>query len=347
MSNAKNKSKARTPSSASGNVSRAIRLFSAFNLNEQDTTSTFGHHNPLSSTRYHFSARTPHEHRPIPASSSSHELKPKPQSQLNVQKSKSVGNFQAVSLLEGSSKAGHASQQESMEEIVQNVIYAFTGIEGKLLKKDVIVGGLKIDPKARQISLKHSAKALHLAEIAYYHDQVQSFTDTSSGRSPLGLVGQGLVTALRQELTQYYGMVAMLQEQLNQHRHAVASGHESICGPLTMLKLEVWIREPSVRLQWMANIAEACQEKKGGALATEIYRFKHNGNSRVKALVRDLLIAACTPLQYMLGRWLIQGEINDPHSEFFIEVLPEVGTDRLWNDKYRVRESMLPCFISK
>lgn len=113
------------------------------------------------------------------------------------------------------------------------------------------------------------------------------------------------------------------------------------------MKIEILMAEPSLRLQWLAKIAAACEEKKGGALATEIYSFKYDGNSRMKSLVHDLLVAVSTPLQYMLAKWLIEGEINDPHSEFFIEVLPEVGTDRLWNDKYRVRESMLPCFISK
>lgn len=103
---------------------------------------------------------------------------------------------------------------------------------------------------------------------------------------------------------------------------------------------------PSIRLRFLVDIAQSCQEKKGGALATKIYAFRFNGNTKKKAIVHKLLVAVCTPLQYMLGKWLIEGEINDPHAEFFIEVLPEVGTDRLWNDKYRVRESMLPCFIS-
>lgn len=105
--------------------------------------------------------------------------------------------------------------------------------------------------------------------------------------------------------------------------------------------------EPRERLKWLTDIAEACQEKKGGALATQIFAFKNDGNTKRKALVHDLLVAVSSPLQYMLSKWLIEGEINDPHSEFFIEVLPEVGTDRLWNDKYRVREAMLPCFISE
>lgn len=116
---------------------------------------------------------------------------------------------------------------------------------------------------------------------------------------------------------------------------------------LTFRKIELWIREPSTRLQWLSIISEACQEKKGGALATEIFRFKHNGDKAVQTLVHDLLVAVCAPMQYMLSKWLLEGEINDPHSEFFIEILPEVGTDRLWSDKYRVRESMLPSFISR
>lgn len=141
--------------------------------------------------------------------------------------------------------------------------------------------------------------------------------------------------------------------QLNRQRRVSANtgtGDSQIIPPyerLTLLKIEVWVRGPMMRLQWLTTISEACQEKKGGALATEIFQFQHNGNPTVRLLVHDLLVAVCAPMQYMLSKWLLEGEINDPHSEFFIEVLPEVGTDRLWSDKYRVRESMLPSFISR
>lgn len=111
---------------------------------------------------------------------------------------------------------------DCVEELVQNIIYAFTGTEGKYLKRDIIVGGLKFDPKVRLQNAKHNGMLLRLAEIAYYHDQVQSFTDPSTGRSPIGLLGQGLVTALKHELTSYYGIVAMLQEQVS---HLLACLH--------------------------------------------------------------------------------------------------------------------------
>lgn len=113
------------------------------------------------------------------------------------------------------------------------------------------------------------------------------------------------------------------------------------------MKVLIWAAEPLHRLQWLATIADTCQEKKGGALATAVSSYQHNGDPGVKALVHELLLAVCGPLQYMLSKWLLEGEIYDPHSEFFIEILPEVGPDRLWSDKYRVREAMLPSFISK
>lgn len=43
---------------------------------------------------------------------------------------------------------------------------------------------------------------------------MQSYTDPKNGICALGLMGQGFITALRNELTKYYGMVAMLQEQV-------------------------------------------------------------------------------------------------------------------------------------
>ena len=49
----------------------------------------------------------------------------------------------------------------------------------------------------------------------------------------------------------------------------------------------------------------------------------------------------------MLSYWLLDGEIKDPHNEFFIEEIKEVSSDRLWHHKYRIVHSRLPSFISK
>lgn len=241
-------------------------------------------------------------------------------------------------------EASRSDATQLTDDLVQDVIYSFTGVQGKYLKKDIIAGGFKLDPKSRHLNIMNAGMILRLGELGYYHDQVQSFTNPKSGRGPLGLLGQGLVTALKAELTQYYGMVASLQEQVNRQRRswdAIASDQVSL------FKLMLWAAEPLFRLQWLVEVAEACQEKKGGALASALATFQLTCDPRVETLVHELMVAVCGPLQYMLSKWLLEGEIDDPHSEFFIEILPEVGPDRLWSDKYRVRESMLPSFISR
>ncbi|XP_036317961.1 gamma-tubulin complex component 3 [Rhagoletis pomonella] len=244
-------------------------------------------------------------------------------------------------------------QHNLNDDIVQNIIYAFTGIQGKYLKKDVISGRFKLDSKAKTLSVVQAGMLLRLSELGYFHDLVQSYTDTKSGLCPLGLMGQGFVSALKNELTRYYGMVATLQEQLNRQRdfehNTILKGNSIVPmrhEQLTLMKILVWSVDALKRLKWLATIAEACQEKKGGALASTVHSFLNNGNPTVKSLVRELLLAICGPLYQMLSHWLLEGEINDPHGEFFIECLAEVGPDRLWHDKYRVRTSMLPNFVS-
>lgn len=153
----------------------------------------------------------------LPSSSSLHNLGAQQMSSLKVQKSRSMGSFRQAIPENGTHRSSrHESHavDDNMDEIVQNVVYALTGSESKYYKKDVPGGGLKVNPKTR-IRARMYAMLSRLGEPSYYLERIISFTDSSSGQSPLGLLGQGLVTALKQELTRYYGMVALLQEQVS------------------------------------------------------------------------------------------------------------------------------------
>lgn len=233
-----------------------------------------------------------------------------------------------------------------MDELVQDVIYAFMGAEGKYLKKDV--RGFILDPKrARALSMTDSQMLLRLAELGYLHDQIIEFTDADSGCQPPGLFGQGLVTAIRHELTQYYGMVACLQEQVNRSLEAKEAAMGGSKGDrVTLMKLMLWSIQPLARFQCILTVATRCQYKKGGAIASAIFDFLSNGDPNVKLVTKQLLRSVCVPLVHMLSRWLLEGVIEDPHGEFFIDSLAEINSDRLWHDKYRVREALLPNFIS-
>ena len=49
----------------------------------------------------------------------------------------------------------------------------------------------------------------------------------------------------------------------------------------------------------------------------------------------------------MLLRWICDGTLEDPFNEFFIASDPKVSSDRLWHDKYSIRHSMIPKFMSQ
>lgn len=149
----------------------------------------------------------------MPSSSSLYNLNSNQLPLAKVQKSKSMGNFQQTENRLQPSTQVQVVNNNNMD-LVQNVIYALTGVESKYFKKDVITGGLRLNAKTRMSDKVHST-LLRSGETAFYHKQVVSFSDTSTGQNPLGLLGQGLVTALKHELTKYYGMVAMLQEQVS------------------------------------------------------------------------------------------------------------------------------------
>ncbi|XP_059049227.1 gamma-tubulin complex component 3 homolog [Achroia grisella] len=176
-----------------------------------------------------------------------------------------------------------------------------------------------------------------IAHLGFLHDRLKEFIDPASGLMPQGLMGEGLVASIRDELTEYYRSVALLQSQTC----------EGDGGGGTLRRVCVWAQEPLHRLTWLASIAHTAHHKKGGELASCVHRFVSHGDDRVSALARRLLTALTYPLLLMLTRWLLHGEIDDPFNEFFIESRSGVPIDRMWHDKYRVREWMVPSFMSR
>jgi gamma-tubulin complex component 3 len=43
---------------------------------------------------------------------------------------------------------------------------------------------------------------------------------------------------------------------------------------------------------------------------------------------------------------MIEGEINDPFREFFVEMDPMVSDDKLWTEKYKLNYIMIPAFLT-
>lgn len=200
------------PSSAMTDTTTALKL----HLQSLVRNSTFGHPQSMcpvaNSTPITGHVSAAH---PLPSSASLYNFgAQQPPASTRVQKSQSMGSFRQVVPQNGvHTENGAYARTSSMDEMVQDVVYALGGYESNFFKKDVPGGGLKVNTKTG-VNAKDYAMLSRLCETAYYLERIIAFTDSSTGQSPLGLLGQGLVTALKQELTQYYGFVAMLQERV-------------------------------------------------------------------------------------------------------------------------------------
>jgi gamma-tubulin complex component 3 len=102
----------------------------------------------------------------------------------------------------------------AIEEYVQEAIYSISGKSGKYLKKDVS-GDFKLDIKARSLNSMESTSFLRIAECGRLHNEIQKYTDPNSEFFFCGLFGQGLIAQIQMELTQFYGLIAHLQDNVS------------------------------------------------------------------------------------------------------------------------------------
>ncbi|KAH8266358.1 hypothetical protein KR038_001140, partial [Drosophila bunnanda] len=230
-----------------------------------------------------------------------------------------------------------------------SALYSFIGIQGKYLKKDIITGFFKLDPmNTKALTKAETSMLLRLSELGYYYDRVAKVADPTTGYNPIGIMGQALICKLRTELVEFRGEVTLLADELKDSSLSPQNNSSSsvaVNNNKKLLTLLAWYVKPLQRLQWLAKVADKCQMMKGGELASTLYNMLDNGNPMVNDLVRDLLVAVCVPLGRMISRWMFEGGIIDLHGEFFVEALSDVGPDRLWHDKFRLRRSMLPKFV--
>jgi len=202
------------------------------------------------------------------------------------------------------------------------------------------------------VSLLHT-----LAEPSLLFRQLSNFV-----RSPArGLLGQSLRAAIGNELRSYLTLVATLEGQI---RRALASLDDSAPrggigkAGVTLKRCVVWTREATMGLRLMSLIAEQSQTKHGGQLISLIHGFvTSHGDPVVAAFAERLLADVTRPFYEILRRWIYDGELSDPHLEFFVREQDPASQAReqskeakaqasVWNSKYEVVQDMVPSIIT-
>uniref|UniRef100_A0A8C2YVQ4 Tubulin gamma complex component 3 n=1 Tax=Cyclopterus lumpus TaxID=8103 RepID=A0A8C2YVQ4_CYCLU len=238
---------------------------------------------------------------------------------------------------------GEKTREVSEAALVRDILYVFQGIDGKFIKMSGQENCYKIDGKVVLCkSLRDTSS--RLSELGWLHNKVRKYTDVRSLDRAFGLVGQSFCASLHQELKEYYRLLSVLHSQLQvEDEQGVLVCTES---SLTLRRLLVWMYDPKVRLKTLAALVDFCQGRKGGELASAVHSYGKTGDPQMRALVQHILSLVSHPILNFLYRWIYDGELEDTYHEFFVASDPNVKTDRLWHDKYSLRKSMIPSFIT-
>ncbi|KAJ8754488.1 hypothetical protein K2173_005649 [Erythroxylum novogranatense] len=235
----------------------------------------------------------------------------------------------------------------SEEVLVRDVLYACQGIDGKYVKFDADVDGYVL-PDAVKVPRGTRLMVRKLCELGWLFRKVKDYICGSMDRFPaedVGTVGQAFSAALQDELTDYYKLLTVLEAQA-MNPIPLVSETASSGNYLSLRRLSVWFAEPMVKMRLMAVLVDKCRVLRGGAMAGSIHLHAQHGDPLVRQFMRSLLQRVCSPLFEMVRSWVLEGELEDIFSEFFVVGQP-VKAESLWREGYRLHSGMLPSFISQ
>ncbi|KAF9999833.1 Microtubule-nucleating Tub4p (gamma-tubulin) complex component [Entomortierella chlamydospora] len=78
-----------------------------------------------------------------------------------------------------------------------------------------------------------------------------------------------------------------------------------------------------------------------------VHDYTQHGDPLIQQFVHKMLERIATPFYVMMQRWIYEGELEDPRTEFFIAHNPFAVEEDSWQKEYYIREEMLPIFIGK
>ena len=162
----------------------------------------------------------------------------------------------------------------------------------------------------------------------------------TSSTMDVNQVTQALCFSIQSELNEYFRLMAILDSQKQRYTETDTANF------LNLRKLYLWVQEPMERMKWLALITDQIMNLKGGAICSTVNTFALNGSPSVRQFINRILKEVSAPILSMIKTWMIEGEINDPFREFFVDTDPNVSDDKLWTSKYSLNYVMIPSFLS-
>ena len=182
-----------------------------------------------------------------------------------------------------------------------------------------------------------------LCELGWLFKKVNDWLKLNvetSASMDVNQVTQALCFSIQSELNEYFRLLSILDSQRQKYNE------QDTANFLNLRKLYLWVQEPLDRMKWLALIIDSVQNLKGGANCSAINTFTMNGSPNTHVFINRILKEVSAPIISMIKTWMIEGEINDPFREFFVDTDPNIPDDKLWTQKYSLNAIMIPSFLS-
>lgn len=215
-------------------------------------------------------------------------------------------------------------QNKPLEKcLVEDLILLVQGENGRLLtfEQDEDNQGIQFHlPPSSTLSLPTRDMVLYIAELGFLFRIICHRVDPPVGTNG-GQVAENMSRAIVCEMDNYYRSLVTLRGGLSR---TDIEGHGA--DGLTLRKVFVWSETERPRLRWLARLCEETSNLHGGQILAHL---RNRRGSYVPTDIRDMmsriLASTAAPINRMLIRWLSEGLLDDPHSEFFIMEDPKVA----------------------
>ena len=196
--------------------------------------------------------------------------------------------------------------------IVRDLLFVFQGINGQFIQYSHLEDSYQLSP---HVTISPAAKKLvnELCELGWLFKKVNDWLSRNfENQAQCTQVTQSLCFAVHGELTEYYRLLAILESQKSKY------GQEEAANYLNLKKLYLWVQEPMERMKWLAIIIDSVEHLKGGAVCSALHSYVLNGSPSTRSFIGRILREVCAPILSMIKQWMIEGDLNDPHQEFFV-----------------------------
>eukprot|EP01147_Barroeca_monosierra_P010880 gene10880-2955_t len=260
----------------------------------------------------------------------------------------------------------YEGEQLSEYQLVKDMLLVSQGLNGSYLKYNGHEQTFVVGPDYK-VSQSQAHLVRELANSGLFFEQLKTFVDERSRDASYGLIGKAFCSVLREELTEYYRFITLLEAQLHMRTCMCESvllfiqlffwvekiqPQPDRSASMTLRRLLVWMQTPLQRLKALTEILYICAGVRGGQLLSEVFRFTLSGNTRMQKLAREIMDRLMSPFLEMLNAWVYRGVLIDSTGEFFISSDPHIVADSqyqdayaYWSRKYGISKDMLPIFI--